>query len=256
MNVSLKGKVAVITGAGSGIGLAVVQKYLEADAAGVVAVDVAAQLNEALAQARNQFGARLQTVRGDVAQESTAIGFTRAALQHFGRIDVLVNNAGVACVKPLHEHTPEEWDRVMNVNAKAVYWAARHVVPVMLKSGGGVILNTGSISGVIGIPGQGAYAPSKGALHQLTRQMAVEYAPHNIRVNAIGCGTVDTPLVHRAAQDSGDPEKFWAMLKGNHPLGRIASPEEVAGFYVYMASDLASFFTGAILMMDGGFTAK
>jgi NAD(P)-dependent dehydrogenase (short-subunit alcohol dehydrogenase family) len=119
-----------------------------------------------------------------------------------------------------------------------------------------VILNTGSISGEVGIPGQGAYGPSKGALHQMTRQMAVEYAPYGIRVNAVGCGTIDTPLVHRAAADSGDPDKFWAMLKDNHPIGRIASPDEVAGFFTYLASDWASFFTGAILMMDGGFTAK
>ena len=119
-----------------------------------------------------------------------------------------------------------------------------------------MILNTGSISGQVGIPGQGAYAPSKGALHQLTRQMAVEYASHGIRVNAVGLGTVDTPLVHQSAAESGDPDKFWAMLRDNHPIGRIASPEEVAAFFTYLASDLAGFFTGSILMMDGGFTAK
>ncbi len=177
-------------------------------------------------------------------------------MESFGRIDVLVDNAGVSVVKPLHEHTPEEWDLVMGVNVKAVYWAARHVIPIMMKQKSGVILNTGSISGQVGIPGQGAYGPSKGALHQMTRQMAVEYAPYGIRVNAVGCGTIDTPLVHRSAADSGDPDKFWAMLKDNHPIGRIASPDEVAGFFTYLASDWASFFTGAILMMDGGFTAK
>jgi NAD(P)-dependent dehydrogenase (short-subunit alcohol dehydrogenase family) len=132
----------------------------------------------------------------------------------------------------------------------------REVVPLMISQHSGVILNTGSISGAVGIPTQGAYAPSKGALHQLTRQLAIEYAPHGIRVNAVGLGTVDTPLVHRSAAASGDPAKFWAMLRDNHPIGRIATATEVAGFFTYLASDLASFFTGAILMMDGGFTAK
>ena len=144
----------------------------------------------------------------------------------------------------------------MNTNAKAIYVASRFVIPVMIQQKSGVILNTGSISGCVGIPGQGGYAASKGAVHQMTRQMAVEYAPHGIRVNAIGCGTVDTPIVHRSAAESGNPEKFWKMLRDNHPIGRIASADEVAAFFTYMASDLASFFTGSIIMMDGGFTAR
>jgi dihydroanticapsin dehydrogenase len=253
VNVTLSNKVAIVTGAASGIGLAVVMKYLDADAAGVVAVDVS-EAPEALRRLAHE--PRLKYVRGDVGVEETARQFTAMAMQSFGRIDVLVNNAGVSVVKPLHEHTPEEWDRVMNVNVKAAYWAARHVIPVMMRQKSGVILNTGSISGQVGIPMQGAYGPSKGALHEMTRQMAIDYAPHGIRVNAIGCGTVDTPIVHQSAADSGNPEKFWKMLRDNHPIGRIASPEEVASFFTYMASDLASFFTGSILMMDGGFTAR
>jgi NAD(P)-dependent dehydrogenase (short-subunit alcohol dehydrogenase family) len=144
----------------------------------------------------------------------------------------------------------------MNTNVKAMYFAGRYVLPVMMEQKGGVILNTGSISGETGIPTQGAYGPSKGAVHEMTRQLAIEYAPYGIRVNAVGCGTIDTPLVTRSAIDSGNPEAFMAMLKDNHPIGRIASPEEVAGFFTYLASDLASFFTGAVLMMDGGYSAK
>jgi NAD(P)-dependent dehydrogenase (short-subunit alcohol dehydrogenase family) len=256
MNISLAGKVAIVTGAASGIGLATVQQFLDSDAAGVVAVDLSPQLVKVLSEACPKHGGRLQFVQGDVAQPSTAAEFAQIALDHFGRIDVLVNNAGISVVKPLHETSSEEWDRVMNVNVKAALFAARSVVPAMIKAGGGVILNTGSISGVAGIPGQGVYGPSKGAIHQLTRQMAIEYAAHNIRVNCIGCGTIDTPLVHASAQASGDPEKFWKMLNDNHPIGRIAAPAEVAAFFTYLASDLASFFTGAILMLDGGFTAK
>jgi dihydroanticapsin dehydrogenase len=255
VEVTLRGKTAIVTGAASGIGLATVLKYLEADAAGVVAVDVAAELPEPLARHAAR-GARLRYVRGDVGVEQTAVEFTRAALDAWGRIDVLVNNAGISVVKAIHEHAPEEWDAVMNTNVKALYWSARHVIPVMMRQRGGVVLNTGSISGVAGIATQGAYGPSKGAVHQLTRQMAIEYAQHGIRVNAICCGTVDTPIVHNSAAASGDPERYWAMLRENHPIGRIASADEVAAFFTYMASDLASFFTGATLMMDGGFTAR
>jgi NAD(P)-dependent dehydrogenase (short-subunit alcohol dehydrogenase family) len=253
LQVSLSGKAAIVTGAASGIGLATVRKFLESEIAGVVAVDLSEPSAEILGSAD---AARLRYVRGDVGLEQTAIDFTRAALDAFGRIDVLVNNAGVSVVKPLHEHTPEEWDRVMDTNVKAVYWAARHVVPVMMRQRSGVILNTGSISGVVGIPTQGAYGPSKGAVHQMTRQMAIEYAPHGIRVNAICCGTIDTAIVHASAAASGDAEGYWRMLRENHPIGRIATADEVASFMTYMASDLASFFTGATLMMDGGYTAR
>ena len=255
MDVTLRGKIAIVTGAASGIGLATVLKFLDADAAGVVAVDIAPALPAQLAL-HPSASERLRYVRGDVGVEPTAVEFTRVAVDTWGRVDVLVNNAGISVVKAIHEHTPEEWDAVMNTNVKAIYWAARHVIPVMLRQRGGVVLNTGSISGVAGIATQGAYGPSKGAVHQLTRQMAVEYASHGIRVNAICCGTVDTPIVHKSAVASGDPDKYWAMLRENHPIGRIASAEEVAAFFTYMASDLASFFTGATLMMDGGFTAR
>ncbi len=256
MNVTLDGKTAVITGAGSGIGRATVLKFLDAGA-GVVAVDRRADLAASLLpDCPSEHRGRLETVRGDVSVEETAQEFTRAALDRFGGLDVLVNNAAVSVVKPLHEHTPQEWNDVLDTNVKAIYWAARHVVPVMIGRGGGVILNAGSISGEVGIPGQGAYAASKGAVHQMTRQMAVEYAPRGIRVNAVCCGTVDTPLVHRSAEASGDPEAFWATLRGGHPVGRIATAEEVADFYLYLASDRATFFAGALVMLDGGYTAR
>jgi len=246
MNITLTGKTGIVTGAASGIGLAIVQSYVEARAR-VVAVDLTTEPKELQPLSAAD---KVRYLRGDVAVEQTAREFTQLAHDAFGRIDILVNNAAVSVVKPLYEHTLDEWEAVMNSNLKAVFLAVRAVVPLMMRQRSGVILNT------VGIPAQGAYAPSKGALHQLTRQLAIEHAPHGIRVNAIGLGTVDTPLVHRSAAASGDPDKFWAMLRDNHPIGRIAASVEVAAFFTYLASDLASFFTGAILMMDGGFTAK
>lgn len=246
-------KTAIITGSASGIGAETVRLFLEAGA-NVVAVDY---LEHPCPPALQQkYAARVQQVRGDVAVESTAEQATQLALKSFGKIDVLINNAGIAIIKKLHEHTPEDWDRVMNINAKSIYWFARHVIPVMQKQKSGVILNTGSISSVIGIPMQGGYAASKGAVIQLTRQMAVDYAADGIRVNAVCPGSVDTPLLQKGAIDSGDPPKFIKMLSDAHPIGRIADSEEIAQFFLFLASDNARFITGSILMIDGGYTAK
>lgn len=249
----LNGKVAVVTGAASGIGAAVVRLYLEAGAR-VVAVDLHDPPYPT--DVAEHFGDHLRGVSGDVAREETATAYARTALEAFGRIDIMVNNAGVSVVKPIHEHTEADWDRVMGVNVKSIFWAARAVVPVMRRQGGGLFLNTGSISSVAGMPGQGAYGPAKGAVIQLTRQMAIEYAPDHIRSNAVCPGTVDTPLVHKAAVDSGDAEGFMNRLKSGHPIGRVAAPEEIAQLFLFLASDNARFFTGAILMIDGGFTAQ
>ena len=255
MEISLAGKVAVVTGASSGIGLAITRTYLDCGAS-VIAVFRRNEIPEELAEAQRLYPQKLVIVRGDVAEEQTSIDFTKAALDHFGKLDILVSNAAISIVKAVHLHTEQEWDTVINANVKSLFWAARHVIPVMMEQKSGLILISGSISGEAGIPTQGAYAPSKGALHQMTRQMAIEYAPYGIRVNTVACGTVDTPIVHKSAASSGDPDKYWAMLRNAHPLGRIAGAEEVSAFYAYMATDLASFFTGAVLMMDGGYTAQ
>ncbi len=248
----LNEKVTVVTGAGSGIGEAIARFFVEAGSK-VVAVDLDPKLPETLAALPRE---SLRCIVGDVALEETATRYTREALDAFGRIDVMINNAGIACVKAIADHSPEEWDRVMNVNVKSIYWSARAVVPVMKAQGGGLFLNTGSISSVVGIGEQGAYGPSKGAVVQITRQMAVDYGPDKIRVNAVCPGTVDTPLLRRAAVDSGNPEKFLSGLADGHPIGRIASADEIARFFQFLASDHARFFTGAILMIDGGFTAR
>lgn len=248
----LNGKVSVVTGAASGIGEAIVKLFLGAGGK-VVAVDVDPKLPEIL---RSEAGPNLCCVVGDVSLEATAAAYTRAALDAFGRIDVMINNAGIACIKPITEVSPEEWDRVMNINVKSLYWAARAVVPVMRKQGGGLFLNTGSISSVCGLPNQGVYGPSKGAVIQVTRQMAIDYARDNIRVNAVCPGTVLTPLLVKGGIESGDPEGFMAGLKNAHPIGRVATPDEIAEFFLFLASDRARFFTGAVLMIDGGFSAQ
>lgn len=252
---NLNNKVVIVTGAASGIGADIVRLFLAAGAR-LVAVDLDPNLQEMVAAEEARYPGQVRGVVGDVGREETALAYTQEALNAYGTIDVMINNAAVSYVKRIADHTPDEWDRVMNVNVKAIYWSARAVVPVMQKSGGGLFLNTGSISSVVGIADQGAYGPSKGAVIQLTRQMAIDYAPDNIRVNAICPGTVDTPLVRRSAADTGDPEGFMAGLTAAHPIGRIATSEEIAQFYLFLSSDHARFFTGAVLMIDGGFTAQ
>ncbi|HUE73014.1 MAG TPA: SDR family oxidoreductase [Pirellulaceae bacterium] len=253
MQLDLSTKTTIVTGAASGIGAATVRLFLEAGA-NVVAVDV----NEPAApkELQDKYAERLRCIVGDVARQDTSQRYVREALDAFGRIDVLVNNAAIAIIKPIADHSEEEWDRVMNVNVKSLYWSAKAVVPVMKEQKAGLILNTGSISSVVGLTNQGAYGPSKGAVIQITRQMAMDYAPFGIRVNAVCPGTVDTPLVRKAGIDSGNPAVFLKGLESAHPIGRIAQPEEIAAFFLFLASDHARFFTGAILMIDGGFTAQ
>lgn len=255
MLVQLTDKTAVVTGAASGVGLATALQFLDSGLQCLIAVDIADAPPTELRQRMIDQPERIHYVSGDVRLESTARQFTQLAIDKSGRLDVLINNAGVALVKPIHEHSEEEWDFVMDTNVKALYWSARYTIPIMMQQRNGVILNTGSISGHVGIKGQGAYGPSKGALHQMTRQMAIEYAQYGIRVNAVALGTIDTPIVQQSAIQSGDPPAFLKMLKDNHPIGRIASAQEVACFFTFLSSDLATFFTGSILSMDGGFIA-
>ena len=253
MNDSLAGKTAIITGSASGIGAATVRLFLERGAT-VVAVDrtetkVATSLDHALA-------ARCHSVVGDVREADTFERATAKALSVGTTIDVVINNAGVALVKPIHEHTIDEWHRVFDTNVTSLYHSAKFTIPVMIEQGFGVILNTGSISSVVGIKGQGAYGASKGAVVQLTRQMAIEYASHGIRVNAVCPGTVETPLLQESAEESGNPAAFLKGLADGHPIGRIGGAEEIAAFFAFLASDDASFITGAVLMIDGGFSAQ
>ena len=200
MLIELKHKTAIITGAASGVGLATAIEFLNSGIEFLVAVDIAPEPPEELQVFLQRHAETIVYVQGDVRQEETAMRYTQLAKQRTGRIDILVNNAGVALVKPIHEHTESDWDFIMDTNVKALYWSARHVVPMMLQQRSGVILNTGSISGHVGIKGQGAYGPSKGALHQMTRQMAIEYAEYGIRVNALALGTIDTPIVQKSAE--------------------------------------------------------
>jgi NAD(P)-dependent dehydrogenase (short-subunit alcohol dehydrogenase family) len=241
------GKAAIVTGAASGIGRAVTQRLAERGAS-VVAVDVSPKVHDLA-------GERVAAVEGDASLAATAERAAETATQRFGRIDVLVNNAGHIVWKTLADTTEAEWDCVMAVNVKSMFLHCRAVLPAMLAQGGGAIVNTASISGLIGLPGQAAYAASKGAVVQLTRQLAVEYGGANIRVNAVAPGAVATPFLLDFVATLDDPDGVAAEIKASHPLNRFAEPEEVAESILFLASDAAAFTTGTILGVDGGYTA-
>jgi NAD(P)-dependent dehydrogenase (short-subunit alcohol dehydrogenase family) len=242
-----EGKAAIVTGAASGIGRAVTQRLAERGAS-VVAVDVSPKVQELV-------GERVTAVEGDASLAATAERAAETATQRFGRIDVLVNNAGHIVWKTLADTTEAEWDRVMAVNVRSMFLHCRAVLPAMLAQGGGAIVNTASISGLIGLPGQAAYAASKGAVVQLTRQLAVEYGGANIRVNAVAPGAVATRFLLDYVDSLDEPEAVTDAIKASHPLNRFAEPEEVAESILFLASGAAGFTTGTILGVDGGYTA-
>jgi NAD(P)-dependent dehydrogenase (short-subunit alcohol dehydrogenase family) len=241
------GKVAIVTGAASGIGRAVTLQLAERGAS-VVAVDVSPTV-------RDLAGERVAAVEGDASLAATAERGAETAAQRFGRIDVLVNNAGHIVWKTLADTTEAEWDRVMAVNVKSMFLFCRAVLPAMLAQGGGAIVNTASISGLIGLPSQAAYAASKGAVVQLTRQLAVEYGGASIRVNAVAPGAVATPFLLDFVATLDDPDGVADEIRASHPLNRFAEPEDVAESILFLASDAAAFTTGTILGVDGGYTA-
>lgn len=243
----LANKVAVVTGGGSGFGAAICRRFVE-EGARIVLVDCAADRAEPLAR---ELGASAIFCRADVADANDARGMIDASVERFGRLDILVNNAGAPqAPQSFIETTEHEWDRLFAVNAKAIFLAARHAVPIMRRQGGGVILNTVSVAAIRPRPNLLAYNSSKGAALAATKSMAIELAPDRIRVNAVCPGPGDTPML--ATFVGGDTPAHRAGFLSTIPLGRLCTPADIADAMVYLASDEAAFVTGAILEVDGG----
>ena len=248
----LENKVALISGGARGMGAAEA-KLFASEGAKVVIGDILEDEGRRTEAEINESGGECVFVRLDVTNEASWQEAVAIAVQRFGKLDILVNNAGVLSRGILEDTTVEEWDRVMDINAKGVFLGTKTSIPEMRKAGGGSIVNTSSISGLVGqATMQPVYNASKGAVRIFTKSAAIQYAKEGIRVNSVHPGAVDTPMVEYRL---GNPE-LQAQATARSPMGRTAQPEEIAYGVLYLASDEASFVTGSELVIDGGFSAQ
>ncbi|MDG4832542.1 SDR family NAD(P)-dependent oxidoreductase [Solwaraspora sp. WMMD1047] len=239
---------AVVTGAARGIGRSVVTRLRDAGYR-VVAVDVAPEVTE-LAEP-----GWLLPVVADVTDDGTPAAVVGRAVAEFGRLDLLVNNAARFLRRPALETTDEDFDRLFAVNVRSVFRLTRAALPQLTETRGCVV-NTASISGLVGIANQSVYALTKGAIVQLTRQLAIEYAARGVRVNAVAPGAVDTEFMAEARAADPDPAASLKVTLGNHPIGRMSTPDEVARAIVFLAAPESAGITGTILSVDGGYVAR
>lgn len=250
----LRDKVSVITGAAFGIGRATALRFAE-EGAQLVVTDIQEEPLRALAEELRAAGAEVEAVVGDVSREEDARRMIAAAIDRFGRLDVLVANAGIIPLGDILESSVEEWDRVMAVDGRGMWLTCKFAVEAMLASGGGAIVCLSSISGVAGQKRQATYGPAKFVASGITRHLAVEWADRGIRVNAVAPGTIRTERVRQLPDEPGGAEYLEAIEK-MHPMARIGEPSEVAAAILFLASDDASFITGVVLPVDGGYLAQ
>jgi NAD(P)-dependent dehydrogenase (short-subunit alcohol dehydrogenase family) len=249
----LSGRVALITGAASGIGRASALAFAGAGAR-VVVSDVSADDGEETARLISEDGGDAIFIPADVADGQQVAALVAAALDHYGRLDCAHNNGGIeGPLATVVDLTEDDWDRVIDINLKGVWWCLKHQIPAMLAGGGGAIVNTASVSGLKGFPPLlPAYVASKFGVVGLTAVTARTYASQGIRVNAVCPGAIDTPMLGRIGAGA---RRLGVSLVAENPTGRLGTPDEVAAAVVWLCSDAASFVTGQTLTIDGGFLA-
>ena len=241
-----QGKVALVTGGGSGVGRATVELLLQRGAR-VAAVD---RNPEALASLPDEVFTRA----ADILDTAAVTGFVSDIAGRWGAVDLLVNNAGAEHTASALDTSHADWNRVIGVNLTGTLEMSQAVLPAMCERGRGAIVNVSSISGLLGWPLSAAYCAAKGGVIQLTRQMAVDFGPKGVRVNAVAPGTTLTPMIERLFAEMAAEAR--AAIAERHPIGRFAQPHEIARAILFLGSDAASFITGAVLPVDGGYTAK
>ena len=243
----LKDKTAIITGGGTGIGLATAHAFYQEGAK----IILFGRRKEKLEKAVENLGGSAIIVQGDMTNNNDLDKLINETLHNFKKIDILVNNAGLFNGSPLHEISDSQWDEIMDINIRSVFQLTRRVLPVMLSQKYGSIIHISSILGLIAVPQVAAYNVSKGALNQFSRSIAVEYGSSGIRSNSICPGLIATDMTADLMKDA-DLMKEWSK---EYPIGRFGKPEDVANACLYLASDESSFVTGITLPVDGGFTA-
>lgn len=250
----LPNKVALITGAGSGIGRATALRFA-AEGAKVIVNDLQAADGEETVRMIREQGGEAAFVQADVTKSSEVESMVEQALQTYGAIDILFNNAGISGIGAIHELSEELWDRVVNVNMKGVFLPCKYIVPHMIERGSGNIINMSSAIAEIGLMKRAVYAATKGAVLTLTKCMQVDYAPYNIRVNALLPGTILSPFVEKYLKESyADPEEGLNTIRRRQLTGDLGRPEDVANAALFLASDESKFMMGSPLYIDGGCT--
>lgn len=247
----VSGKVALISGGSGGIGAASA-KLLASEGAAVVIADILVNQGKVTEAQIAEAGGRVQFVPLDVTNEESWRWAVKNTIDNFGRLDIVVNSAGVVHRAGVEETTVKDWDRVMDVNVKGVFLGTRAAIPEMRKAGGGSIINISSINGLVGSPASASYHASKGAVRIFSKSAAIQHAKDNIRVNSVHPGYVDSPMT-QAYHDL--PEVRQERI-GKTPIGRMGTPEDIALGILYLASDESSFVTGSELVIDGGMTAQ
>lgn len=253
MTQRLNGKVVMITGAARGMGECEA-RLCAAEGADLVLGDVLDEQLKELACELESAGRRVVALRHDVTQENDWVDLVAAAQEQYGRLDVLVNNAGILDTTGVEESALDDWNRVVAVNQTGVWLGMRAVLPLMKENGGGSIVNKSSIYGIVGSGGSAAYHASKGAVRILTKTAALELAIHGIRVNSVHPGFIETPMIEQALPELNEP--MLDLISQQVPLGRLGKPEDVARGVLYLASDESSYVTGTELVIDGGVTAR
>jgi NAD(P)-dependent dehydrogenase (short-subunit alcohol dehydrogenase family) len=247
------GKVALVTGGGSGIGRATALAFAR-EGAKVVVADIVVAGGEETVRMIKAAGGEALFVKADVAKAAEVEAMIKKAVETYGRVDCAFNNAGIeGAVAPTHECTEENWDRVVAIDLKGVWLCMKYEIPQMLKQGGGAIVNTASVAGLVGFQGAPAYVASKHGVNGLTKTAALEYAKSGIRVNAVCPGVIHTPMVERAFSANPQMAESVAAIE---PVGRMGKPEEIAEAVVWLCSDAASFVTGLPMAVDGGLVAQ
>ncbi len=248
---SVFGKVALITGGGSGIGRATAELFSREGAA-VAIIDIDAKAGKAAVESVTQTGSEVMFIPCDVTKADQCELAVRRVVERWGRLDILFNNAGVTRRASVLGTSEEEWDWVMAVNVKSIFLMSKAALPVMIRGGGGSIVNTASGWALVGGKDAVSYCASKGAVVQLTKAMAVDHGPEGIRVNAVCPGDTDTPMLSNEAEQLGQTHEEILADSVDRPLRRVGRPEEIASAVLYLASDAASFITGTTLVVDGG----
>ena len=250
----MQGKSVVVSGAALGIGRATAAKFAE-EGAFLIIQDIQERPLLAFRDELQRIGARVEAIVGDVSRVEDCQAMIRGGVDTYGRVDVVVANAGIITLGDVVESTVADWEKVMAIDGRGMFLTCKFAIEAMLTTGGGSIVCLSSISGVAGQNRQATYGPAKFVATGLTKHLAVEWAAHGIRVNAVAPGTINTERVKRLPEEPGGSEYVEAIKKA-HPMGRLGEPEEVANAILFLASDEASFITGTVLPVDGGYLAQ